>query len=72
MVTILPVQNKDFSGDPEEPNEVPGADKDTKKSFTLTIPLNLASPVKNYPGIIVRQHHTDQKRMWLLREQCAE
>ena len=30
MVTILPMQNKNFSGDPEEPNEVPGADEETK------------------------------------------
>ena len=29
MVTILPVQNKNFTGDPEEPNEVPGADEET-------------------------------------------
>ena len=43
-----------------------------QKSLTLTIPLNLAKPVKNYPGIIVRLHHTDQKRMGLLKEQCAE
>ena len=42
------------------------------KSFTLTIPQNLASLVEKYPGIIVRQHHTDQKRMGLLREQCVE
>ena len=27
MVAILPVQNKNFSGDPEELNEVPGADE---------------------------------------------
>ena len=44
----------------------------SQKSFTLTIPMNLASPVKNYSGIIVRPHHTDQKRMGLLREQCVE
>ena len=31
------------------------------KSFTLTIPRNLAKLVKIFPGIIVRQHHTDQK-----------
>ena len=43
-----------------------------QKSFTLTFPQNLASPVKNYPGIIVRQHHTYQKQMGLLREQCVE
>ena len=42
------------------------------KSLTLTIPWNLASLARNYPGIIVRQHHTDRKQMGLLREQCAE
>ena len=44
----------------------------TRKPKSPTIPLNLASPVKNYPGIVVRQHRTDRKRMGLLREQCAE
>ena len=42
------------------------------KSFTLIIPWNSAKPVKIFPGIIVRQHHTDQKQMGLLREQYAE
>ena len=42
------------------------------KSFTLTIPWNLAKPVKIFPGIIARLHHTDQKQMELLKEQCAE
>ena len=42
------------------------------KSFTLTIPWNLARLVKIFPGIIERQHHTDQKQMGLLREHCAE
>ena len=42
------------------------------KSFTLTIPWNLAKLVKIFPGIIVRRHHTDQKRMGLLTEQCVE
>ena len=42
------------------------------KSFTLTIPWNSAKPVKISPGIIVRLHHTDQKHMGLLKEQCAE
>ena len=42
------------------------------KLFTLTIPWNLARPVMIFPGITVRQHHTDQKQMGLLREQCAE
>ena len=39
---------------------------------TLTIPWNSAKPVKISPGIIARQHHTDQKQMGLLKEQCAE
>ena len=42
------------------------------KSFTLTIPWNSAKPVKISPGIIARLHHTDQKQMGLLKEQCAE
>ena len=43
-----------------------------QNSFTHTIPWNLTRPVKIFPGIIVRQHRTDQKRMGLLKEQCAE
>ena len=42
------------------------------KSFTLTIPWNLANPVKISPGIIARLHHTDHIQMGLLKEQCAE
>ena len=42
------------------------------KSFTLTIPWNLAKRVKIFPGIIVRRHHTDRKQMGLLKEQYAE
>ena len=33
------------------------------KSFTLTIPWNFAKLVKIFPGIIVRQHHTDQNQI---------
>ena len=44
----------------------------SQKSFTLTIPLFSANPVKISPGIIARLHHTDQKQMGLLKEQCAE
>ena len=33
--------------------------KKSLKSLTLTIPWHLAKPVKIFPGIIVRQHHTD-------------
>ena len=32
------------------------------KSFTLTIPWNLAKPVKIFPGIIARLHHTDRRQ----------
>ena len=42
------------------------------RSFTLTIPWNLAKLVKISPGIIARLHHTGQKQMGLLKEQCAE
>ena len=69
VVIILSVQNKNFSGDPEEPSEVLGADE---KWFTLIIAWHFASIVKNCPGIIVRQHHPDRKQMGLLREQCVE
>ena len=30
VVTIQPMQNKNFSGNPEEPDEVPGADEEAK------------------------------------------
>ena len=43
-----------------------------QKSFTLTIPWNLAKLVKISPGIIARLHHTDRRLMVLPKEQCAE
>ena len=61
-----------FPGIPEEPDEVPGADEETKKSFTVTIPWNLASLARNYHAIIVRQHHTVQKQMGLPKEPYVE
>ena len=42
------------------------------KSVSLTIPWNLAKPVKIFPGIVARRHHTDQKQIGLLKEQCVE
>ena len=42
------------------------------KSFTLTIPWNLAKPVKISRGIIAHQPLTVQKQMGLLREQYTE
>ena len=41
------------------------------KSFILTIPKNLAEPVKVYPGIIVRQHLTVQRQVALLKGRYA-
>ena len=43
----------------------------SRKSFTLTIHWNLAKPAKIIPGLIVRQHRTDRKRMGLLGERYA-
>ena len=34
--------------------------------------LEFGKAVKIFPGIIARLHHTDQKQMGLLKEQCAE
>ena len=39
----------------------------SQQSFTLTIPWTLAKPVKIFPGIIVRRHHTDRKHMAVRR-----
>ena len=72
MDPVVSVQNKNFSGDTKELAKVLGARIGNLKSFTLTVPWNLARPVKIFPGIIVRQHHTDQKQMGLVRELCAE
>ena len=72
MVTVLPVRNRNFPGDPEEPYAVPGADEETKSHFTLIFLWNLAIIARNFPGIIVRQQHKDQKQMGLLQEQCVE
>ena len=46
--------------------------KGNLKSFTVTIPWNSAKPVKIFPGITVRRHHTDRKQMGLLRKPYAE
>ena len=44
----------------------------SRKSFTLTIPWNLAKPVKHCDGIIELQLSIDLRRMVLLRERYAE
>ena len=70
MNSVVSVQDQNFTRIPEKLAKVLGARQEAL--FTLTIPWNLAKPVKIFPGIIVRLHHTDQKQMGLLREQCAE
>ena len=50
------VQKQDFTRNPEKLAKVPGT-----QVMKLTIPWNLAKPVKIFPGIIARLHHTDQK-----------
>ena len=66
------VEKRNFTRNPEKLAKVPGTRIGSLKSFTLTIPWNLAKAVKIFPGIIVRRHHTDRKQMGLLREQYAE
>ena len=72
MDPSITAQDKNFTGNPKKLAKVPGSPIGNLKSFTLTIPWNSAKLVKIYPGIIVRRHHTDQKQMGLLKEQCAE
>ena len=43
-----------------------------QKSSTLTVLWHLAQPVKNNPGIIVRQHLIVQRQVVLLKERYAE
>ena len=59
--TIIPMWNNNFSGDPEEPDEVPGADEETKSHLHWRLP----GIWKILRGIIVSQHHTEQKQMGL-------
>ena len=66
------VQNQNFTRNPEKLAKKSWNPRGNQKSFTLTNPWNLAKLVKFFPGIIVRQHHTYQKQMELLKEQRAE
>ena len=83
LETIIDMQSWCRSWPPNGPSRIRAKQKLLRKhkgacksswnqSFTLTSPWNLAKPVKIFPGIIVRRHHTDQKQMGLLKEQCAE
>ena len=68
----ISVQDKKLQKRPREARKSSWSPIGILKSFTLTIPWNSAKLVKISPGIIVRRHHTDQKRMGLMKEQCAE
>ena len=65
------MQNKNFSGDPEEPSEVPGADEETKSHSHRQFP-GIWQVLR---GIILESlcvRAIDQKQMGLPKEQCAE
>ena len=72
MDPSVSVQNKNLTGNSKKLAKVFWSQIGSLKSFTLTIQWNLAKLAKIFPGIIVRLHHTDQKQMGLLKEQCAE
>ena len=72
MDPVASVQNKNFKGNTEELAKSSWSRIGSLKSCTLTSLWNLAKPLKIFPGIIVRQHHTDRKQMGLLREQYVE
>ena len=71
MDPVVSVQSKNFTGNTEACQSF-WSPKGSLTSFTLLVSWNLAKLVKIFPGIIIRHHHTDQKQMWLLKEQRAE
>ena len=72
MDAVVPVQNKNFSGDGKEFYESFSCRQKNQKSCALKILLNLANLLKSYHGNTERQHLIDPRRVALLREQCAE
>ena len=72
MDPVVSVQKQKLHKKPREACKSSWSPIGIQKSFTLTIPWNLARLVKISPGIIARLHHKDQKQMGLLKEQCAE
>ena len=72
VVTILPAQNKNFFGDPEELNEVPGADEETRSHLHWQFPRIRQILWRIILEIMVRQHLTFQKQMGLLRERYTK
>ena len=72
MDPVVSVQNKNFTRNTEKLAKVLGAKIGNQKSFTLTIPWNLAKPVKIFLGIIARLHHTDRILMVLRGKSSAQ
>ena len=69
---VVSVQNKNFSGNRKELAKVLGADKEANSHLQYTIPWNLASPVKNYPRIIVLLHVIRSETNGIAeRQQCV-
>ena len=56
------VQNQNFTRNTREACKSSWNPRGILKSFTLTIPWNLEKPVKIFPGIIGRRHHTNRKQ----------
>ena len=54
----VPVQNQNFTRNPEKLAKSSWNPRGNLMSFTLTIPWNSANLVKISPGIIARLHHT--------------
>ena len=72
MDSVLPVQNKNFSGDGNKFTKVSRAVWKAKSHWNWQCVGILANPVKTYHGIIVLRHPIDPRRMAELKEQCAE
>ena len=68
---IVSVQNRNFAGDPEELNEVPGADEETKSRLHWQLFGIWQVLPRNYLGIILRWHHTDQHQI-ICRKSSAQ
>ena len=72
-IQSYPCKAKNFSGNTKGACKSSWSRIGSPKSFTLTIPWNLAKPCcRMFPGIIVRPHHTDRKQMGFVIGQYAE
>ena len=70
-ISVVPVQNKNFSGDGRVNGNFSSRLK-SRKSFTLPIRWNLADLVKICQAIIEPRHLIDLRRMGLSKEQCEK